>query len=60
MFIEFDDSLNEYVEKNLEQIKNWLANHTMVADRYYLFVHPAFYSVEDVSTAPHIVVWPIE
>lgn len=60
VFIEFDDSLNEYVENNLEQIKSWLASHNMLADRYYLFAHPAYYSATTFSPGPYVIVWPLE
>jgi Holliday junction resolvase-like predicted endonuclease len=58
LFIEFDDSSNEYVLSYLSQIRSWLGTRNMVADKYYIHCHPAFYFASDQSVPPHLIVWP--
>ena len=60
LFVHFDNILNEYIENDLAQIKSWLSNHKMVADRYYIHTHSAFYYASSLSAPPHLIVWPPE
>jgi hypothetical protein len=57
-FLEFDDSLNEYVASNLSQISEWLRTQTMRADQYYFVAPPAYYGSTTRDGPWHIVSWP--
>ena len=58
LFLDFDDSLDEYLERDLSQIRSWLNLHKMVADKYYIHSHSAYYFASVTSVPPHLIVWP--
>jgi hypothetical protein len=58
LFIEFDDTSNEYVLSYLSQIRSWLDFHDMVADHYYVHCQPAHYFSSYLKSPPHLIVWP--
>ena len=58
LFLDFDDSLSEYVVNDLTQIRYWLHTHEMLADKYFIYSHPAYYFASVNSVPPHLIVWP--
>ena len=58
LFLNFDDSLSEYVVNDLIQIMSWLHTYEMLADKYIIHSHPAYYYASFKSVPPHLIVWP--
>lgn len=56
LFVEFDDISNQYILNYLCQIRSWLRTHIMLADKYYIHCHPAYYFSSTQSSSPHLIV----